>query len=79
MISVRGSVVTMEKRVATIVAICIAASAMPITGLGQFARCQQPRVAEAGDHMSIHPLLASGLDLLQHTDRCDGFVKMALN
>ena len=47
--------------------------------LGQFARCQQPRVAEAGDHMSIHPLLASGLDLLQHTDRCDGFVKMALN
>ena len=26
--------------------------------------------------MSIHPLLASGPDLLQHTDRCDGFVKM---
>lgn len=79
MISVRGSVVTMEKRVATIVAICIAASAIPITGPGQLPRRQQPRVAEAGDHMPIHPLLASGPDLLQHADRRDGFVKVALN
>ena len=47
--------------------------------LGQLPRRQQPRVAEAGDHMSIHPLLASGPDLLQHADRRDGFVKVALN
>lgn len=80
MISVRGSVVTIEKRVATIVAICIAASAIPIRRpLGQLPRRQQPRVAEAGDHMPIHSLLASGPDLLQHADRRDGFVKVALN
>ena len=47
--------------------------------LGQLPRRQQPRVAEAGDHMPIHPLLASGLDLLQHADRGDSFVKVALN
>ena len=47
--------------------------------LGQLPRRQQSRVAEAGDHMPIHPLLASGPDLLQHADRRDeSFVKVAL-
>ena len=46
--------------------------------LRQLARRQQPGVAKAGDDMTINALLATGLNLLEHADSGDGFIKVAL-
>ena len=47
--------------------------------LRQFAGRQQSRIAETGDDVARNALLAAGLNLLQHADGGDGFIKMAFN